>query len=285
MKTILFLLLSFACHAQMCEQWEHLDKRNAWKYLTICIPEIIETDSTVTRITPNCNEQKVKCEKCGVWITFGDPETIETWPKKIRGAKLTQEEKNKLKGALSLNAVNGISFVPGDSVILDHEESQLFIIIRNGISDTFDYDKEEKGITLSLEPEPKFESGTIITPDAKLTPIDSIEGDLYAMYPSTWTIDQSYFDTTKIVMLVSDTLKTWQLRDKGMYFIDANPVKWMYGYAIIQSEYCMIACPDDMPGCCVAHYGYGNKKTIGYLDLSKNPISKEIIIWDWKKVK
>ena len=94
------------------------------------------------------------------------------------------------------------------------------------------------------------------------------------------------FDTTKIVMVVSDTLKIWQLKDEGIYLTDANPVKLMYGYAIIQSEFCMIACPDDMPGynCCVAHYGYGNKKTIGYLDLSKNPISKEIIIWDWKKV-
>lgn len=93
MKTILFLLLSFTCHAQMCEQWQHLAQRNGWKYLTICTPEVHETDSTVTRITPNCNEQKVKCDKCGTWITFGDPETIETWPKKIRGVKLTEQEK------------------------------------------------------------------------------------------------------------------------------------------------------------------------------------------------
>lgn len=98
------------------------------------------------------------------------------------------------------------------------------------------------------------------------------------------------YDTVKAVLMVSDSadevitnvfrngeeIKIGGIRYSDTYFY------WLYGYVIIQSEFCMISCPDGMPGCLVAHYGYGNKKTIGYLDSSKQPFSKDYIIWDYK---
>lgn len=100
------------------------------------------------------------------------------------------------------------------------------------------------------------------------------------------------YDTVKAVLMVSDSadevitnvfrngeeIKIGGIRYSDTYFY------WLYGYVIIQSEFCMISCPDGMPGCLVAHYGYGNKKEIGYLDSSKQPFSKDIIIWDYKIV-
>jgi len=100
------------------------------------------------------------------------------------------------------------------------------------------------------------------------------------------------YDTVKAVLMVSDSAdevitnvfrngeetKIGRIRYSDTYFY------WLYGYVIIQCEFCMIECPDGMPGCLVAHYGYGNKKTIGYLDSSKQPFSKDYIIWDYKIV-
>lgn len=120
-------------------------------------------------------------------------------------------------------------------------------------------------------------SGTVWTKVAK--------DDIFSYYPP-----QFKYDTVKAVLMVSDSAdevitnvfrngeetKIGGIRYSDTYFY------WLYGYVIIQCEFCMIECPDGMPGCLVAHYGYGNKKTIGYLDSSKQPFSKDYIIWDYK---
>lgn len=98
------------------------------------------------------------------------------------------------------------------------------------------------------------------------------------------------YDTIKAVLMSCDSLDevdTKFLRSGEQVVIGTRSYGntyfyWIYGYVIIQSEFTMISCPDGRIGCAVAHYGYGNKKTIGYLDLSKKPFSKEIIIWDYK---
>lgn len=101
------------------------------------------------------------------------------------------------------------------------------------------------------------------------------------------------YDTVKAVFLISDTgtytieidtrvpAITLEFREKETY-TRQDKSNWIYGYVIIQSEFTMISCPDGRIGCDVAHYGYGNKKTIGYLDLSKKPFSKDYIVWDYK---
>lgn len=177
--------------------------------------------------------------------------------------------------------------MPGDGVILDTVKMPGYVFIYNEISDTFFYDKGKEGITLFGKTEPKFESGAVITAEAKLTPIDSIEGDLYAMYPSTWTIDayQSYFDTTKILMLVSDTTERY-IREETIdnnpicttlehrtitHIKRSDPVYWMCGYIVREFDERIAERLNPL------------MKPV-YLDLSKNPIPKNIFIWDWKKV-
>ena len=134
------------------------------------------------------------------------------------------------------------------------------------------------------------------------------EGYVFCMYDSTqmrWiyrpeidsirNANRLKYDTVKAVILYTDT-SCYNLKQPKLFqqltaeckfdgsdlmFYDLN-LHWAIGYVIIQSEFCMIQCPDGMPGCLVAHYGYGNKKEIGYLNSSKQPFSNDYIIWDYK---
>lgn len=90
------------------------------------------------------------------------------------------------------------------------------------------------------------------------------------------------YDTVKAVLLTVDTSMNFRADTPGFYY--KGIVDWEFGFVIIQSEYGVVEC--EMKQCLHAayHYGYGNKKTIGYLDLTKQPFPKEFIIWDYKTI-
>lgn len=112
----------------------------------------------------------------------------------------------------------------------------------------------------------------------KITSVKVINSDIFK------------YDTVKSILMVCDSadevttkfLRTGEEVVSGITSFKDSYFYWLYGYVIIQSEYTMISCPDGWIGCAVAHYGYGNNKTIGYLDLSQKPFPKDYIIWDYK---
>lgn len=238
----------------MCQQWEHLKLRNPVHFLMICIPEVHETDSTILRITPNCNELHVKCDKCGSWITFGDPETIETIYKPVKGLKYTKDEIDKLLGVVRSDAT-------------------LKIANSDTSGNLYFYDGDLITVRINTNE---------VASEAKLAPI---EIDLHNTSASLWKINQPQYDTTKIIMLVGDTSEiyistrtinnarrlnthehrtiTWIKRD--------DPVYWMYGYIVSELDINLAERLNPL------------MKPI-FLDLSKNPISKNIIVWDWREV-
>jgi hypothetical protein len=93
------------------------------------------------------------------------------------------------------------------------------------------------------------------------------------------------FDTTKIVMLVSDTTEIYirevtiennPISSTGEYrtrrhYKRADPVYWMYGYMVPEFDKNIAERINPL-------------MEPVFLDLSKKPISKAIIIWDWRKV-
>ena len=101
------------------------------------------------------------------------------------------------------------------------------------------------------------------------------------------------YDTVKAVLLVSDTgtytiitdcrvpAITLEYKEYSNYTMQ-DKSNWRYGYVIIQSEYGLVPCEWEQCLHAAYHYGYKNKKPIGYLDSSKQPFSKDIIIWDYK---
>ena len=90
---------------------------------------------------------------------------------------------------------------------------------------------------------------------------------------------QSRFDTTKIVMLVSDTTDVYptqhQIHENHFITIKPTSPNWMYGYLVTELS--------EKPGTHNVIFPEHPMRLI-FLDLGKKQISKEIIIWDWKKV-
>lgn len=193
MKTILFTILSFACFGQMCPQWKHLEQRSDIRYAMNCPKQLIETDSTVIRITPNCNEIDVKCDICGTVIKYGDPETIETFIKPIKGVPLSDKEKDNLCEIFR----NGTGTVSID-----------------GISDTLFFKTKWD------------DTGKVTYPAVPLT--DTLIIDYYdtskVIFPKYILSGYIRPDTVKVIILVSD------IAEEDQFYFITYPVAWMRGY-------------------------------------------------------
>lgn len=194
----------------------------------------------------------------------------------------------------SILLIEDLSELSGTTWITD----SIPTILKNGISDTTHLN-DSIGIYLDTHPTkthinvPSFKSDTGLTIDllnlsGNVFTTEAVTPDSLINYISTFK-----YDTVKAVLMVCDTIdKEAGLLIKAggleQLYQKREDVFWVYGYVVLKKEYGYVShcwTRKEELGTVLGNemrYEPVSAKTIGYLDLSKKPFSKEILIWDYK---